>query len=174
MITKETIALIGIDNEDCAALVKKLAQGNYRLLLISHVQYSLAPLHAEVLDNCPQADVEIIDCAKDACWEADIIALFGEANYNKELIARIKVVSTQKIVAGVSINRSKEEISLVEANNLQRLLPHSNVVQVFHNPESSDVLIAGDDVQSTKNISNIAAAAGYKPILVEGWSMNKL
>lgn len=173
MTTKKAIALIGIDSKNCAALVKELAKGNHRLLLISHVQNQLTPLHAEVLKNYPHADVEIINCAKDACWEADIITLFGEANFNKELIERIKVVSTRKIVTGVSINRSKERTSL-GVNNLQLLLPHSNVVQVFHNPESPDVLIAGDDVQSTQVISVIAAAAGYKPILVEGWSINKL
>lgn len=166
MAVKETIAIVGIDNKVCADLIKKLAQ-HYRLLLVSTEGNNSSALSKQIVDPIPDAAIEIIECAKDGCWEADIILLIGTTNLEKGLINRIKEVATQKIVVGISVGRHQSSPPVSEVNTLQLLLPYSKVVQMLYEFGSTATFIASDDEEALQTISDLIKMVGYQPIIVE-------
>lgn len=167
MAAKETIALVGIANEICTGLVNKLAQGNYRLLLVSNDEKQLEQLSNQVMQHTPGAEVESIDCVKNGCWEADIIVLLGAANFEEELIDRIKVFATQKLVVGISVHQGK--IAAFKGKNIQHLLPNSKVVHVFNTSASTEAFIAGDDAEAIQTVSDLTRTVGYHPTTVDSF-----
>ncbi|HEY6977811.1 MAG TPA: hypothetical protein VH396_16040, partial [Chitinophagaceae bacterium] len=107
-----------------------------------------------IKQNNLNAEVEIVDCAKEGCWEADIIVLAIPYYELKEVVEKINEVVTQKIVLIISNN---EEEGKVE--ELQRLLPYSRVVAAFNNPYS----FTSNDREASETISKII----YAPIICE-------
>lgn len=168
MVTKETIAIVGLPNKTCKKLVAKLVQENCRLLLIAGEKSAYLELFDQDFLNLHQADIEILDCAKDGCWEADIIVLKGEEK-DKKLLERIKEVSTQKIVIGVSVIDDSSKTPLYEANNLQLHFPYSKVVHVL-NTGSAEVYIAGDYSEANQIVSEKVAKIGYIPRIANRFS----
>lgn len=167
MGTKETIAIIGATNESTLALVSKLAREDYRLLLVLAGESHNLDRRYPYDKFLPEAEVEIIDCVKSGCWEADIIVLIGAANFEEVLINKIKEVSTQKIVVGISV-AGGEVASFFETTDLQSLLPYSKVVHVFKKKGSLATFIAGDDKEAVQAISALAQKIGFQSTIVDG------
>lgn len=160
MAVKQTIAFIGAADELCTVLVKKLAEANYPLLFISNDGYRYQQLTDQIKSDIPNADIEITDCAKEGCWEADIIALFDNATLEKELIERIKVVATQKIVICISTSDSHNSSS-IKTKDLQQMLPNSKVIQVFHDTAGLELLVSGATQEAIEFVSKIFENAGF-------------
>jgi short-subunit dehydrogenase len=66
MQTKQTIAIIGATGNMGSAISKSLAKGNYRLLLKGGKPEALKALKAEILKTTPLADLEAMDCSRNA------------------------------------------------------------------------------------------------------------
>ena len=165
MALKETIAFAGITNvASCATYIIKLAQERYPLLLLDSPDSSLQALSEQVLSNVPDAAVEVMACAKDGCWEADIIVVVGDIGLNEDFLNKIKVVSTQKIVVGVwSGNMLKEEA--FPNKDLMHLLPHSKVVLVKYDEKASSAYVNGADDEAVSIVADKANQLGFSVLL---------
>ena len=73
MKTKQTIAVIGNAGKMQTSLLKGLSKGNYRLLLCLDQPDQVVKLLEDLRAFDPSSDVETIQCAVNASWEADII-----------------------------------------------------------------------------------------------------
>lgn len=173
MAAKESIALIGVTNGISEVLAFNLAQSNYRLLLIANDKNQSTQRLKQIIHQAPHAEVEIIDCVKEGCWEADIIILAGAANVDKEIIGKMKEVATQKIVVYISENRDDTPFSSIDTKDIQQLIPHSKVVRVFNISGSTAAYITEADETAVATISNILEKSGYKSTIVENSSENR-
>src|SRR5262245_12564540 len=102
MAVKKTIAIIGASGDMGSAFAKALASSNYRLLLMSRDKNKVQKLSDSIKGKNPLADVEVSECAKDACWEADIVLLTVPYRVEMQVADMIREVSTQKVVIDVS------------------------------------------------------------------------
>jgi hypothetical protein len=148
MAAKITIAIVASTKEKIQSIVGNIACGNYRLLLISkHENLSMQLEEMQFL--YPGVEVEIIECTKDGCWEADMIML-DIPNLEQHKVAEIiKEVSTQKIVVKIS------EENFVDGDDLQKLLKNSKVVNVTGHSRSSKKTITGKDLESVEFVSSL-------------------
>ena len=144
MAVKKTIAIIASTNEKAAAIVNKLSLENCRLLLVSKYATQFIELSTDIKSRHPNVELDIIDCMKDGCWEADIIILDISHSEEKEVVELIKEVATQKIVVSFPGN---------ENNELQNLLKYSKVVNAFHTiNNSSTVSLYGKDQDAVMEV----------------------
>lgn len=186
MATKKTIAIIGATGDMGSAIAMSLANSNYRLLLVSRDKTRLTKLFVYLKRKNENADVAIIYCEKEACWEADIILMAVPYAAEKEVAEKIREVSTQKIVVSMSNPFDNMYDHLVtapdtsSAEELQNALPHSKVTKAFNTVFASDFIqsaekgkqtktfIAGDDEEVLQVASEMAVASGLKPVLAGG------
>ena len=166
-IVNKTIAIIEPGGKTGIAIASKLAADNYRLLLVSNEINQLPQIVQNIKVNNTNADVEIVDCAKEGCWEADIIVLANAFHEMKEMIEKIREVSTQKIVLIISDNEDDSSFFFNKAQELQRLLPYSRIVAVFRNPHSLETVIAGDDKEASETILKMISMPGYQFIITD-------
>ena len=146
MAAKKTIAIIASTNEKAAAIVNKLSLDNFRLLIVSKYANQFSKLSKDMQSNRPNVELEMIDCMKDGCWEADIIILDIPYDEETEVAALIKEVSTQKIVVSFSENENSE---------LQNLLKYSKVVTAINIINSSCISLSGKYQDAIEEVSNI-------------------
>jgi predicted dinucleotide-binding enzyme len=73
-----------------SAISKSLAKGNYRLLLCSDDKGKIQAVSNDIKSGNPSADVKVVDCSKQASWEADIIIAAVPHQAGKEVAAKIK------------------------------------------------------------------------------------
>ncbi len=173
MATKITIAVIGAIGKPGSEIARRISKDNYRLLLVAEENNQLNQLSKQLKRTNPHTEVEIVGCAKDGCWEADIIIMaisFAEA---KEMVGKIKEVATQKVVLCISNNTKTTSFPFAEAQQLQQLLPHSKVVAAFHNEHSMETFLAGDDKDAVEFISTITRAMGHHPVVADSLSAIK-
>lgn len=152
----KTIAIVGATEREGVLLSEKLACAKQRLLLVSDNPEKLLALQAKVLEVRPQADVDVVECIKDGCWEADIIILCVPASVDKMVAMLMKEVSTQKIV--VSILQKQ-----CDGEELQKLLPYSKLVNLTVDQYSNQISVAGADATANEEILNIFLQAGFTP-----------
>lgn len=189
MAQKKTIAIVGATEKRGLTVVNHLAKGNYRLLLMSEDSEKLSQLKNDLANAV--AEIETLNCAKDACWEADIIIVATPYEQEKEVAERIKEVATGKIVVSVSnpIDATYEKLfpspSHSAAEELQRLLPYSKVVKTFNTSlvenfaspvikgETADTFIAGNNGDAIDTIAEIIKSVGFNPFVVGDLSMSR-
>ncbi len=171
MAVKKAIAVITSENQAAVNIINKLESGNYRILLISKDKNPFAKLAVNLKKNYPNAELIIQDCAKDGCWESDIIILAIDALEVKEVAAMIKEVATQKIVVVVDVNEKNKENIIAE---MKILLPHSKVAgssdssntlpMFFENADKQDLLqvldlLNNEEIHLENNINPITKNA---------------
>jgi predicted dinucleotide-binding enzyme len=146
MAAKKTIAIIASTNGKAAAIVNKLSLDNFRLLIVSKQANQFSKLSKDMQSNRPNVELEMIDCMKDGCWEADIIIVDIPYHEETEVATLIKEVSTQKIVVSFSENENSE---------LQNLLKYSKVVTAINIINSSCISLSGKYQDAIEEVSNI-------------------
>lgn len=164
MTVKKTIALIGTGRSG-ESHVNKLVN-NYRLLTVMEdIRQNFSIPHHNIQEES-FSEVEFIDSAKEACWEADIIALFGPENIRRGLIQQIKEVATQKTV--VAFNEIQGTASAIANgySTLRLLLPHSKVFWVVIDPASKQAIIEGNE-EDASIVENISQLMEYMPVILE-------
>lgn len=117
MAIQRTIAIIGACSGKGKIASKKLATANTRLLLADEQPENLRGLKNEIDALHPEAEVEIMECIKEAGWEADIVVLALNWQAERETFTLIKPFITGKTV-----------ISFSKDNNC--LLPYSKVISL--------------------------------------------
>jgi len=157
MAGKKAIAVIASENQAAVKIVNKLAGGNYRILLISKDKNPFTKLAAKVKKNYPNAELIIQDCAKDGCWEADIIVLAIAAFEVKEVAAMIRDVATQKIVIVVDVNEKNKENIIAD---LKILLPYSKVAGYSNSSNYSTTFFENDDRKDLEQVLDLLNSEG--------------
>jgi predicted dinucleotide-binding enzyme len=122
-----------------------------------------AKLHTSVIYFSPSADVEVVDCAYESSWEADIIIPAIQNQEQQSLAEKIRAVVTGKIV--IRIDFVMDPYGTAE--ELQKLLPYSKIVKIlstdFSNP-SLEVVITGDDESAVEAVFQLMEDAGFNPL----------
>jgi polyisoprenoid-binding protein YceI len=158
-MSKRTIAIIGATGKMGLDLSKNLAQAGYRLLLFDHNETKLTVLAGEIKKLSPSADIDYMNCAANASWEADVIIPNIVAAHQKELAEKIKPFTNRKIVISFS------------DENLQELLPGATVVKVFGTNETAkankDLLMNSDNEEAIQITSEILKDAGFVPVALK-------
>ena len=160
-----------------------LSKGNYRLLLMSDETEKLNTLSKEIGKSI--AEVEVISCAKEACWEADVIIIASPYNEERKVAEKIQEVAIGKIVIRVSYPLDQDYEKLFPSNSaaeeLQHLLPYSKVVMTFNTAsienfvtdQPADTFIAGNNSDAIETVSQMVKEAGYKPFVVGDLSVSR-
>lgn len=189
-ITKQTIAIIGASGSMGFAIAKSIAGGNYRLLLFDRTFEQLGPLKKEILQDHPQADVELMNCPHESSWEADIIILAVPHAAEQELADKIRDVATQKIVVSIAnpidgdFSQLTTDPGTSAAEELQQWLPNSKVVKAFNTTFAADfdhpvidgkrvdAFIAGDDEEAIQITAELVEKAGFNPVMAGDLSVS--
>ncbi|PVY37332.1 NADPH-dependent F420 reductase [Pontibacter virosus] len=183
MKTKQTIAIIGASGNMGSAISRSLSRGNYRLLLCAKDLEKVQAVAADIKTSYPGAEVEAVDCTKEASWEADIIINAVPYAAEKEIAEKIREVANQKIVISIANPLNETYDGLVTApdtsaaEELQKLLPNSKVVKAFNTTFAADfstpvidgkqvdAFIAGNDKEALQVVSELVKTAGFHPIV---------
>lgn len=191
MKTKQTIAVIGATGNMGSAISRSLSEGNYRLLLFSNKFEEAQRLAVDVKVNNPAADVEAVECTREASWEADIIILAVPYAAEAELAEKIREVANQKIVISIANPLNETYSALVTApdtsaaEELQKLLPNAKVVKAFNTTfagdfkqpiidgKQVDAFIAGNDEEALLITSELVSTAGFNPIIAGDLSVSR-
>lgn len=162
MATKKTIAIIGATGKEGSAIAKSLAKGPYRLLLMGNNAEKLQILHNNISTGDLPAELEIAECPKEACWEADIIIFTIPYSAETEIAAVVSQYVTGKVVIDIMAGDA-----LSQQKDLQDLLPNSKVVKVFNlnfsTPEKdkiANIAIEGSDEDALQSAAEVLKVAG--------------
>jgi predicted dinucleotide-binding enzyme len=150
MAVKKTIAIVGATEKAGAEIAKRFSCMPYRLLLVSNNEAQLSQLFEGISEQNPTAEIDMIECVKDGCWEADIIILAVPDFEEKHAAEMMKEVATQKIVVALS-NAGVEQV-----------LPYSKVATVSDILASNEIFISGTDKAVNEEITQIFKQAGYQ------------
>jgi len=182
MKTKQTIAVIGATGNMGSAISKNLSKGNYRLLLCANDKEKLQSLTTEISKGAT-AEIESLDCAVNASWEADIIIVAVHYPAEKEVAEKIKKVANQKIVVSISNPLNETYNGLLTApdtsaaEELQKLLPNSKVVKAFNTTFAADfatpvidgkqvdAFVVGNDQEAVRTVAELVKTVGFNPIV---------
>lgn len=169
---KRTIAIVGTAGEVAGDLIPGLSNAGFEVLLISRQQEGLR----SVEESGQQSPIRLVDCAREGCWEADII-LLTVAPELEEAVSELKEVATQKIVLLISGNNDTE-FHYQAIRKLQQWLPYSKIISALHDKNTSGMHICGEDSSAAEDISTIFRAAGFEPLIAaapcEGLSSSSL
>ena len=163
----QTVAVIGATEDVGPAIVNELAGRGYRLLLISDNNNQIEILTNRIRQSNSYTIVEMISCAKEGCWEADMILLVGRLHNEVELAEKIGEVAVGKIIVSVNpdgVNGAGEvyfEGLSKRGAAIRELLPNSNCVEVYGNesPEGFDVkIMSGKDMDTLKTVQMVLSA----------------
>jgi hypothetical protein len=152
MGTKKTIAIVGLTNGQESPLLRKLALNN-RLLLVSNRPDNFTEPFEHIQEKSDKGAIELVNCAQDGCWEADIIILQNGFQQETKELEKLQIVATQKIVVF---------ITETEVNNSKRLLfPHSKIITIEIKPDIKEVTVKGDDLEALQKITELINSTDY-------------
>lgn len=176
---KPTIAIIGLGRTG-TGLATRLSQSPYRLLLFDTDVAKAQDLASQLNQEAILADIEALDCAREASWEADMIALAVPTSQVRAVAERIRQVAICKIVIDITTTPDDELVNALEEDDpLPQWLPHSKIVHVVpvryltgSNPalREKDVVLMGQHGASLETAAELMVDAGLAPVVVEDWS----
>lgn len=190
MKTIQTIAIIGASGSMGSAISKSLAKSNYRLLLCANDLDKVEAVAQEIKTSNAAAQVEAIDCTREASWEADFIIAAVPYAAEKEVAEKIREVANQKIVISIANPLNDTYDGLVTApetsaaEELQKLLPNAKVVKAFNTTfaadfatpvidgRQADAFIAGNDEGALKTVAELVSTAGFNPVIAGDLSVS--
>jgi len=191
MTTVKTIAIVGAAGKMGSAIARTLAQSNYQLLLMDDEPGKLSALKSDLEKLNQKLSVNIIACAKEASWEADVIIVATPYEAEREVAEKIKDVAVGKIVISISNPLNSKYSDLVTSPNtsaaeeLQKMLPYSKVVKTFNTTfaanfispiidgKTADSFIAGNSGEAVETVSQLVKAVGFNPIIAGDLSVSR-
>jgi len=188
---KKTIAIIGSTGNMGSGITHNLAKAGYRILIAGNDESKLNNQIAKIKADIPNADVEVIDCSREASWEADIIIPAVPYESQTAIANKIKDVVTGKIVISIANPLNAAYDGLVTdpttsaAEELAKLLPNSKVIKAFNtvfaadfnapqiDGKTPDAFIAGDDDEAVATVSELVKDAGFNPLVAGKLAMSR-
>ena len=140
MKAKKTIAILGLKKGTEKAFLDELANNN-RLLIVSEDINDCAKASDYISQTRTDYEVELVNCPKDGCWEADIIMIWNPSQFNPTELLRLQSVAIQKIV-----------LMVLEEKIIPPPFPHSKIVVMTRNSETGEINISGQDLEAAASI----------------------
>jgi 8-hydroxy-5-deazaflavin:NADPH oxidoreductase len=178
MANIKTVAILGAGSAVGNVLAKHMSSAPVRLLLCDNSADTILELTAAIQAENPQAEAEAVNCNYTASWEADLIFLAIPRSEIYEKAEKIKEVVTGKTVVwipGISAG-NPAETDETGAEELQQILPHSQVVNAFGFPFINEmanqtipgnpktIKITGTHTEAVKAVAGLVKMAGFNPI----------
>lgn len=157
MAVKQTIAVVGDKNKYCKKILQYLVCEGYPILYILCEEDEMVTSIQQIKSNYQNADIEILKCPKEACWEADIVMILNQNQIDsKGFIHKILDFTTQKILVAIvndnDVWQKEEDFRL----KLQSHLPYTHIVSVFlEGNENEKIKIQGEDKESLGMIADV-------------------
>jgi ketopantoate reductase len=157
MAYKHTLALIGAASPTGTLLASRLAD-RYRLLLMDSDLSLLAALQETIRLQHPRADMEVLNCCKDASWEADIVVISVADDQLETIADRIREVTTCKTVIQFTTDAAC-------TSTLQQRLPHANVITVVlsGNDTNPTAVVYGTHPEALQTTASLLIILGCTP-----------
>lgn len=181
---KKTIAIIGASGNMGRGLSKALAKAGYPVLMAGPTRSNLEHAWMTIKSQLPQANLEILDCAREAGWEADVIIPAVPYKAQSAVAGRIKDVAIGKVVISVT-NPLNDfgggfagDVTTSAAEELADQLTHSHIVKAFNtvivtdfgfpqlDGQTIDGFVAGDDPDAVALTQELVRDAGFHPVFV--------
>lgn len=140
-------------------LIQRLASAGYPVILADGEAGAFGRLLAQISLLLPGADVTIATCAKEGCWEADVVVSGSLWDPDAGLLEKIKEVASQKVLVHL-----REHVGGGTPEALKRfreLLPNTAVVAISPDTHGETVDIAGPEAPRTL-VATILEQAGYQ------------
>ncbi|HEY1061687.1 MAG TPA: hypothetical protein VGE44_08370 [Daejeonella sp.] len=160
----KSIAIFGINRTYSSVLVEKLAAHPFRILVLSE-EFDDCP---SLFLDCPDADIQVLNCPAQTGWEADIIVIYVSAENQLKLVNSIREFVTKKIV--LNISELRREGSLNDEIDLESLLPYSRLINLsfIENVEGQLLFsISGRDQDALEETKAILKQAGIANVPYE-------
>ena len=165
MEVQETIAFIGGAGKNCPVLMKKMAQGNLRLLFLYNEEEKVQDFVEQLKEGQNEAEIEVVNCVKESCWEADIIAFVDPGAIEEELLRKIKEVATQKILLLITTEHKDNTSSFVcRISDLEKELPFSKIVSVKVDSRGMKAELSAKDPEALETVAEVMGKAGYEAV----------
>lgn len=154
---KNTVAILGA-NSRLGSFIAKGISKNYSLLLVDEQLQQLTTLANDITKLNGNTNTEVIQCCKNASWEADVIIVIADEATQASIAGKIKEVATCKTVINIGSSSNC-------SNAFQQLLPHSKVVTIIiaENKDKEDLATV-----SIKGIDDSAIAIALEMMQLIG------
>jgi predicted dinucleotide-binding enzyme len=174
MKTVRTIAVIGAGGKTGAAIVRALASHQHRLLLMADEPGEVNLLKRDLERQSTAAELCVMECEREASWEADIIVVATPRSTQKRIAEKIREVATGKVVIAAFIPEASETNNgslRCAAEELQILLPYSRVVMTANSAfagdaNSRELFIAGNTGDAINVVTELVSATGLEAVIV--------
>ncbi|MEC5166211.1 hypothetical protein RCH18_001947 [Flavobacterium sp. PL11] len=145
----KTFAAIGLSKSGIVSLLSITNQNDVVLLFDYNVKMLDHVFFKNHLQNYNKK-VEVMSCAINACWEADVIVISNAYLRNKDLVRQIKMVATGKVVI-VLLDQKNDYQKDIDPEAKLALFPFSKVLFIPElEMEHMDILLKDHDHQDTK------------------------
>lgn len=154
----KSIAVFGINRTYGSVLAVKLAAQPFRILVLSE-EFDDCP---SLFLDCPDADIQVLNCPAQTGWEADIIVINVSAKNQLKLVGSIREFVTKKIV--LNISEIGGEGILNDQIGLESVLPYSRLINLsFIESKEGEMLISsyGSDQDALDETKELLKQAGF-------------
>lgn len=149
------VAILGANSVTGQRIAESISV-QYPLLLMDADKEALAQSQKIIQARYPDADITILECSKEASWEADIVIIAVEKEEEQERIAeRINEFTTCKIVIQI-----RPENNPVQ--HLQHKLPYAKFMLVDWG--NTVAIVEGKDEMALSVTGEIIHLCGLQPI----------
>ena len=159
----KTIAVIGASDKRNFPVLNELST-RYQLLLFDKNANDVNKIQQSLLAENRYASIEIMPCATDASWEADMIILSGFCINDENIVRTIKEVATAKIIV-IMENDDEFTKSINHQVSFDLLFPHSRIIEVINISTDDQVekefLLEGHDSYALDTVSSIFEGIGF-------------
>jgi hypothetical protein len=158
-----TIAVIGASEERNFPVIKELSE-RYHLLLFDKNEDALSDIHERLVAQNRHGNIEKMNCAINASWEADIIILSGLYVNDEDVVEKIKEVATAKIII-IMENEDDFTKSISRQLNFDLIFPHSKIVEIISvstdRMAEKEFLLEGHNSKALDTVSGIFDRCGF-------------
>jgi pyrroline-5-carboxylate reductase len=168
---KKTIAILTEDVGMAGNLVNMISTEKFRIVFVTENARKFKSVAAEIAEKNQAAEVEIMNCAREGGWEADLILLATTPFKESAIANAIREVAIQKMVISVKRSDSNQNTS---CKKLEKLLPHSRVVLAQINWPSPEIVLSAIDEETLQIASEIFESGGYHAKPGENWRIQRI
>jgi hypothetical protein len=158
-----TIAVIGASEERNFSILKELSE-RYHLLLFDNNKQALTDIHESLVAQNRHGEIEKMDCALSASWEADIIILSGFCVNDAVVVEKIKEVATAKIII-IMENDDDFTKSINRQVSFDLIFPHSKIVEIINvsadDNAEKEFLLEGHHSKALDTVAGIFDRCGF-------------
>lgn len=155
MFNQKTIAVIGSSERVGVSLISFLAGTKHRVLCLTDSHNQAEDVEAFLPGLGKNLNVEVHACAKEACWEADIIAVAVSCSELTEVLEKIKEVVTQKIVLTVREEVNEHAGHSGMFSRIKTLLPFSMLASLTIQTNGRQGVLFCEHTQTHAELSSV-------------------